>query len=41
MKGGTGSLLRRAQSLYCALGLAKARHTLGTAERRNNAIAPY
>jgi hypothetical protein len=31
----------RAQSLYCAINLAKGRNTLGLAKRRNETIAPY
>jgi hypothetical protein len=32
---------RRAQSLYCAIGLATRRNPWGLAKRRNEAIAPY
>jgi hypothetical protein len=31
----------RAQSLYCAISLAKRRNALGPAKRRNKTIAPY
>jgi hypothetical protein len=31
----------RAQSLYCAIGLATRRNPCGLAKRRNKAIAPY
>jgi hypothetical protein len=35
------SLERRAQSLYCAIGIPIRRNARGLAKRRNKAIAPY
>jgi hypothetical protein len=32
---------RRAQSLYCAVNLARDRNAFGLGKRRNKAIAPY